>query len=87
MLGQLNFDVIFNWPIWTIIKWIIGTVILFALVISIYWNYTLAKELAKQKSANEWDLTVISKIVFDTKADDTTLIKLISEYINKKEAK
>ena len=83
MLQTINWDIIFAWKIWQIMKWVTGIIIILLLLISIWIIESQKEELntiTTKEFHKEWDITVIKKIVFGTRKGDKELIQLIRNY-------
>lgn len=73
----INWDDVFGWRIWQIIKWVWLFSISGLLVLLIHYNYTRAKE---NKQDRDSLIAIIDKVLYDTNADDRTLIQLLKNY-------
>ena len=84
MLEHINYDSIFNWKLWAILKWVLGAMFILFFIASLWLNAIYKDHIKEIEKERDWDITVLNKILFDTKESDETLIKMIQAYLRKK---
>lgn len=83
MLENINWDTIFNWKLWQIMKWITGSIILISLIILIYLNNVYKQRIAKLEEQASWNYTALSKVLFDSRVTNKEALEIIKDYVER----
>ena len=81
MLGQIDWDIIYNWKVFQVIKWIWLFVVPILIVLLIHQSSLYKTE----KDSHEWTMTAMKKVLYDTRANDETLLAMLRKYVEQKE--
>ena len=77
----IDWDSVFNLRVWQIVKWLFGTFVLVLIVTLLWYSQKYKSKWEAQVKANEWEVAVLQKILYDTKANDSTILLLLYKYI------
>ena len=84
MFELIDWDKVFNWQIWQIVKWVYGVIVTIALVFLIYQNNTYKTKINALTAEKNDIVSTAIRVLHDNHSTDQTMLQKLIAYMEEK---